>query len=132
MEYRLLGGSGFKVPAFSMGTGTWGGVGEFFKAWGDTDANGATRLVDICLEAGVSMFDSSSRYSNGMAEEILGHAVKGRRNKVIISTKSTFRSGPGENDIGSSRHHILREVEGSLKRLQTDYIDIFISMPSTP
>jgi aryl-alcohol dehydrogenase-like predicted oxidoreductase len=125
MEYRLVGGSGFKVPAFSMGTGTWGGVGEFFKAWGNTDVDGARKIVDICLDAGVCMFDTSSRYSDGVAEEILGHAVKGRRNKVIISTKSTFRSGPGENDIGSSRHHILREVEGSLKRMQTDYIDIF-------
>jgi len=125
MEYRLLGGSGFKVPVLSLGTGTFGGGTEFFRAWGSTDAKGATRLVDICLEAGLSMFDSADVYSNGLAEEVLGKAIAGRRDKVIISTKATFDFGPGPNDMGSSRHHLLRAVDSSLRRLGTDYIDLF-------
>ena len=125
MEWRLLGKSGFKVPALSLGTGTFGGGTEFFKAWGDTDVAGATRLVDICLEAGLTMFDSADGYSKGLAEEILGQAIKGRREHVIISTKATFRTGPGPNDVGSSRFHLMRAVEASLRRLGTDYIDLF-------
>ena len=89
MEYRLLGRSGFKVPALTFGTGTFGGKGDFFKAWGDTDSQGATRMVDICLDAGVTMFDSADVYSRGASEEILGAAIKGRRNQVLISTKYT-------------------------------------------
>ena len=125
MEYRQLGGSGFMVPALTLGTGTFGGGNEFFKAWGASDVKEATRLVDICLDSGVSMFDSADGYSNGMAEEILGQSIKGRRDKVLISTKGTFRRGPGPNDIGSSRHYLLRAVEASLKRLGTDYIDLY-------
>ncbi|KYG05303.1 aldo/keto reductase [Sorangium cellulosum] len=125
MEFRLLGGSGFKVPVLSLGTGTFGGGNEFFRGWGATDVAEATRLVDVSLEAGMNMFDSADVYSNGLAEEILGQAIKGRRDRVIISTKATFRFGPGPNDVGSSRHHLLRSVEGSLRRLQTDYIDLF-------
>ncbi|HEX4056384.1 MAG TPA: aldo/keto reductase [Tepidisphaeraceae bacterium] len=125
MEYRQLGGSGFKVPVLSFGTGTFGGGGEFFKAWGASDVAEATRLVDICLEAGLSMFDSADVYSNGAAEEILGQALKGRRDQAIISTKGTFRFGPGPNDVGSSRHHLIQSVEGSLRRLRTDYIDLY-------
>jgi aryl-alcohol dehydrogenase-like predicted oxidoreductase len=125
MEYRQLGGSGFKVPVLSLGTGTFGGGNEFFKAWGGTEVAEATKLVDICLEAGLTMFDSADIYSNGMAEEILGAAIKGRRDKVIISTKGTFRFGEGPNDVGSSRHHLIRSVEGSLKRLGTDCIDFY-------
>jgi aryl-alcohol dehydrogenase-like predicted oxidoreductase len=125
MDYRLLGGSGFKVPVLSFGTGTFGGGNEFFKAWGSTDAAGATRLVDVCLEADLTMFDSADVYSNGLAEEILGQAIKGRRDRVIISTKGTFRSEPGPNGVGSSRYHLLRAVEGSLRRLGTDYIDLY-------
>src|SRR5215475_6059336 len=105
MEFRQLGKSGLKVPVLSFGTGTFGGGTEFFKAWGASDVAEATRLVDICLEAGLNMFDSADIYSNGMAEEILGQAIKGRRNQVLISTKSNFRSGPGPNDVGSSRQH---------------------------
>src|SRR6202522_227933 len=93
MEYRQLGASGFKVPVLCLGTGTFGGGNEFFKAWGSTDVAEASRLVDVCLDAGLTMFDSADIYSNGMAEEILGQAIKGRRNKVIISTKGTFRAG---------------------------------------
>ena len=92
MEYRTLGASGLKVPALSLGTGTFGGGSEFFKAWGQTDVAEATRLVDICLEAGLNMFDSADIYSGGAAEEILGQAIKGRRDQVLISTKATFRS----------------------------------------
>jgi aryl-alcohol dehydrogenase-like predicted oxidoreductase len=125
MEYRRLGGSGFMVPALTFGTGTFGGGNEFFKAWGAIDASGATRMVDVCLEAGVTMFDSADVYSNGLAEEILGKAIKGRRDKVLISTKGTFRRGPGPNDVGSSRHALIAAVEASLRRLGTDYIDLY-------
>ena len=125
MEYRTLGRSGFKVPVLSFGTGTFGGGTEFFKAWGSTDAAGASRLVDVCLDAGLNMFDSADVYSKGLAEEILGRAIKGRRDQVILSTKGSFRMGPGPNEIGSSRHHLIRAVEGSLRRLGTDYIDLY-------
>jgi len=125
MEYRTLGRSGLKVPVLSLGTGTFGGSGDFFKAWGQTDVSEATRLVDVCLEAGLNMFDSADVYSGGAAEEILGQAIKGRRDKVLISTKGTFRAGPGPNDVGSSRFHLIQAVEGSLKRLGTDYIDLY-------
>jgi aryl-alcohol dehydrogenase-like predicted oxidoreductase len=126
MEFRQLGGSGLKVPALSFGTGTFGGTGELFRAWGSTDVAEATRLVDICLEAGLNMFDSADVYSNGLAEEILGQAIKGRRDAVLISTKATFQTGEGgPNDIGSSRHHLTRAVEAALRRLGTDHIDLF-------
>lgn len=125
MEYRQLGASGLKVPVLSFGTGTFGGGSEMFKAWGATDVADATRLVDICLDAGLSLFDSADVYSGGMAEEILGQAIKGRRDQVLISTKGTFPAGAGPNDVGSSRHHLIRAVEGSLRRLGTDYIDLY-------
>jgi aryl-alcohol dehydrogenase-like predicted oxidoreductase len=125
MEYRTLGRSGLKVPVLSLGTGTFGGGTEFFKAWGSTDVAGASRLVDICLDAGLNMFDSADVYSKGLAEEILGQAIKGRRDQVLVSTKGSFRMGTGPNDLGSSRHHLTRAVEGSLRRLGTDYIDLY-------
>lgn len=125
MEFRQLGGSGLKVPVLCLGTGTFGGKNEFFRAFGATEVEEATKMVDISLEAGLSMFDSADVYSNGAAEEVLGKAIKGRRDQVIISTKATFRSGPGENDVGSSRHHLIRACEGSLCRLGTDYIDLY-------
>jgi aryl-alcohol dehydrogenase-like predicted oxidoreductase len=125
MEYRLLGGSGFQVPVLSLGTGTFGGTNDFFKAWGNTDVAGATRLVDVCLEAGLTMFDSADVYSGGAAEEILGQAVRGRRDQVLISTKAGFRSDPGPNGTGSSRFHLTHAVDASLRRLGTDYIDLF-------
>src|SRR5271154_432834 len=125
MEYRQLGGSGFKVPVLSLGTGTFGGSNEFFKAWGGSDVAEASRLIDICLDAGLNMFDSADIYSEGHAEEILGAAIKGRRDRVIISTKGTFRSGPGPNDVGSSRYHLIRAVDASLRRVGTDYIDLY-------
>jgi aryl-alcohol dehydrogenase-like predicted oxidoreductase len=125
MEQRRLGASGFMVPALSLGTGTFGGGNEFFAAWGSTDGDGARRLVDICMESGLNMFDSADIYSRGLAEEVLGKAIAGRRDKVIVSTKATFRMADGPNDVGSSRHHLRASVEGSLKRLRTDYIDLF-------
>jgi aryl-alcohol dehydrogenase-like predicted oxidoreductase len=125
MEFRTLGRSGLKVPVLSFGTGTFGGGNEFFRAWGATDVAEATRLVDICMEAGLNLFDTADVYSNGLSETILGKAVAGRRADVLISTKATFRMGPGPNDLGSSRHHLIRACEASLRRLGTDYIDIY-------
>lgn len=125
MEYRQLGASGLKVPVLSLGTGTFGGKGALFQAWGGSDVAEATRLVDICLEFGLNMFDSADIYSDGAAEEILGEALKGRRDQVLISTKGTFRKGEGPNDVGSSRYHITRSVEGSLRRLKTETIDLY-------
>jgi aryl-alcohol dehydrogenase-like predicted oxidoreductase len=125
MEFRQLGGSGLKVPVLGLGTGTFGGRGDFFAAWGNTDVEGATRLVDICLEAGVTMFDTADVYSRGLSEEILGKAIAGRRDQVLISTKATFAVGDGANDKGSSRHHLIKACENSLKRLGTDYLDIY-------
>ncbi|MBZ0283758.1 MAG: aldo/keto reductase [Anaerolineae bacterium] len=125
MEFRLLGGSGFKVPVLSFGTATFGGGNEFFRAWGSSDVDEASRLVDICLEAGANMFDTADVYSKGRSEEILGQAIVGRRDKLLLSTKATFRMSSDANDLGSSRFHLLRSCEASLRRLQTDYIDIY-------
>ena len=111
MEFRQLGRSGLQVPVLSLGTATFGGGTEFFKHWGSTDAGGARNLVDIALDAGVVMFDSADVYSAGLAEEVLGAAIAGRRERVLISTKGTFRMGPGPNDIGSSRHRIIAACE---------------------
>jgi aryl-alcohol dehydrogenase-like predicted oxidoreductase len=125
MEQRQLGRSGLVVPLLSFGTGTFGGSGDFFKNWGATDVKEATRLIDICLDAGISMFDSADVYSDGRSEEVLGGAIAGRRNRVLISTKATFRMGTGPNDVGSSRAHLVDAVEGSLRRLKTDHIDLY-------
>jgi len=124
MEYRRLGMSGLTVPALSFGTGTFGGVG-FLAAWGNTDATEARRLLDICLDAGLSMFDSADVYGYGESERVLGQAIKGRRDKVLISTKATFRFSDAPNDVGSSRQHLLAAVDNALSRLGTDYIDLF-------
>lgn len=125
MEHRLFGHSGLKVPALSFGTATFGGTNEFFKRWGETDVKEATRMVDICLEGGVNFFDTADVYSDGASEEILGKALKGKRDQAIISTKATYRKGNGPNDTGSSRYHLIRSCEGSLKRLGTDHIDVY-------
>jgi aryl-alcohol dehydrogenase-like predicted oxidoreductase len=125
MEYRLLGSSGLKVPVLSLGTGTFGGRGEFFQGFGSADVRDATQLVDMCLEAGLNMFDTADVYSQGASEEILGKAVHRRRDQVLLATKGTFRMGAGANDLGSSRHHLVRACEASLKRLGTDYIDLY-------
>jgi aryl-alcohol dehydrogenase-like predicted oxidoreductase len=125
MEFRQLGYSGLKVPLISFGTGTFGGKGEFFQAWGSTDVAEATRLVDICLDAGVNLFDTANIYSHGASEEILGKAIAGRRNQVLISTKATFTMGEGPNDKGSSRYHLIESCEHSLRRLGVEHIDIY-------
>lgn len=125
MDYKRLGRSGLKVPVLSFGTATFGGSGEFFKAWGETDVQQASRLVSICMEAGLNFFDTANVYSAGLAETILGKALEGRRDKALISTKATFPTGSGPNDYGSSRHHLVQSCEASLKRLGTDYIDIY-------
>ncbi|WP_437193987.1 aldo/keto reductase [Planctomicrobium sp. SH527] len=125
MEYRQFGKSGLQVPVLSLGTGTFGGTTEFFKKWGDTDAKEATRLVDVCLEHGVNFFDTANVYSKGESERVLGAALKGRRDKAIISSKATFPMGDGPNERGSSRQHLLKACEDSLKRLDTDYLDVY-------
>ena len=125
MEYRVLGSSGFSVPVLSFGTGTFGGNHPFFGKWGASDVKEATRLVDLCLEAGANMFDTADVYSFGQSEEILGEAVKGRRDKVLLATKATFGMSDDPNDVGSSRFHLIRSCETSLRRLQTDYVDVY-------
>ena len=125
MEFRQLGKSGLKVPVLSYGTGTFGGGTEFFKAWGASDVAEATRLVDICLDAGVNLFDTADVYSNGLVGNDPRKSRRGRRDKVLISTKATFKMGEGPNDLGSSRHHLIHACEASLRRLGTDYIDIY-------
>jgi len=125
MEHRQLGRSGLKVPVLSLGTGTFGGQGEFFGKWGQTQVDEARRLVDVCLEHGLNFFDTADVYSAGASEEILGEAIKGRRDRALISTKATFAMGDGPNEKGSSRHHLVRACEASLKRLKTDHIDLY-------
>jgi aryl-alcohol dehydrogenase-like predicted oxidoreductase len=125
VESRQLGGSGLRVPVLSLGTATFGGVGEFFKQWGSTQDAEARRLVDICLESGLNLFDTANVYSSGRAEEVLGAAIAGRRSAVLVSTKATFPMGPGPNDAGSSRQSLLSACEASLRRLGTDYIDLY-------
>lgn len=125
IQSRQLGRSGFFVPELTLGTGTFGGGAGFFKDWGEIDAKGASRIIDICLEHGLTMFDSADVYSKGQAEEVLGAAIRGRRDKVLISTKATFRFGEAPNEVGSSRIHLIRTVDAQLKRLGTDYIDLY-------
>jgi aryl-alcohol dehydrogenase-like predicted oxidoreductase len=124
MEYRFLGSSGFKVPALGFGTGTFGGKGPLFSAWGNTDVDEAKRLIDMCLDAGACLFDTADAYSDGAAEAILGAALKGKRDQAIVSTKIGLRTGAGANDAGASRFHLVRGVERALQRLGTDYIDL--------
>ncbi|AHG46093.1 aldo/keto reductase [Rhizobium leguminosarum bv. trifolii CB782] len=124
MEYRNLGASGLKVPALSFGAGTFGGSGPLFGAWGTTDAGEARRLVDICLEAGVTLFDTADVYSAGASEEVLGQAIRGRRDAALISTKTALPMGEGPQDWGTSRARLIRATEDALRRLGTDYIDL--------
>jgi aryl-alcohol dehydrogenase-like predicted oxidoreductase len=124
MEHRRLGASGLRVPALSFGTATFGGGNNFFKGFGSTDASAASRLIDLCLEHGVILFDSADVYSAGLADTILGEAIKGKRDRLLISTKVTFQIGDGPNDFGSGRFHLIDAVNNSLKRLGTDRIDI--------
>jgi len=126
MEFRQLGRSGLKVPVLCFGTATFGGGDEFFRAWGETDVAEARRLIDLCMDAGVNFFDTADVYSQGLSEEILGQAIKHLpRTSLLISTKATFPFGEGPNNAGSSRTHLTRQIEGSLKRLRTEYIDVY-------
>ncbi|MFB7876449.1 aldo/keto reductase [Nocardia sp. NPDC056064] len=125
MEYRRLGASGLLVPALGFGAGTFGGRGALFSAWGDTDAAQARRLVDISLDAGVTFFDTADVYSEGASEEVLGAAIKGRRDQVLLSTKSALPTGPGPHEAGASRARLINAVDASLRRLGTDYLDLF-------
>ncbi len=125
MEHRQLGASGLFVPVLSFGTATFGGGNEFFKAWGNTQVDEAKRLINLCMDAGVNFFDTANIYSGGAAEEILGQALEGIRHQTILSTKATFPMGNGPNDFGSSRSHLIKQCEDSLRRLKTDYIDIY-------
>jgi len=124
MDYRFLGNSGFKIPVLSFGAGTFGGKGPLFSAWGNSDEREARRLIDVCLDYGVNLFDTADVYSDGASETILGTAIKGRRNRVILSTKLTLRAGDGPNDVGASRHHLIDATDKALERLGTDYIDL--------
>ncbi|WP_439575209.1 aldo/keto reductase [Phreatobacter sp.] len=125
MDYRTLGGSGLKVPVLMLGTATFGGGSEFLRKWGATDVAEATELVDIALDLGSNMFDTADGYSTGLSEEILGQAIRGRRDKVLIATKTGMPMGPGPNDIGTSGAKIIASCEASLKRLGTDYVDLY-------
>ncbi|WP_025762106.1 aldo/keto reductase [Dyadobacter tibetensis] len=125
MEYRQLGASGLRVPVLSFGTGTFGGTGDFFKTWGNTGVDEAKKMVNLCLDAGLNLFDTADVYSQGLSEEILGQAIHGLRDQVLISSKATFKMGKGPNDFGSSRHHLIKSCENSLSRLKTDYLDIY-------
>ena len=126
MEHRLLGRSGLKVPVLSLGTGTFGGGGHaFFEKWGTTEGAAASRIVDICLEHGLNFFDTADIYAAGESERVLGEALQGRRDRALIATKATFPNGDGPNDMGSSRYHLVRACEASLKRLKTDHIDLY-------
>jgi aryl-alcohol dehydrogenase-like predicted oxidoreductase len=127
MQYRFLGRSGLRVPELCFGTGTFGAGNEVFAAWGNTEADEARKLIDLCMEAGCNFFDTADIYSDGRSETILGAAVKHlKREDILISTKATFRGGfTGPNNVGSSRYHLIQAVEGSLKRLGTDYIDVY-------
>lgn len=125
MKYRALGKSDFKVPVLALGTATFGGGNEFFKKWGQTDAKEATELVCVALDAGCTLFDTADAYSSGLSEEILGQAIAGRRDQLLLATKTGLRMGPGSGDIGTSGERIIRACEASLRRLGTDHIDLY-------
>lgn len=124
MEYRQLGRSGLRVPALSLGAGTFGGTGPLFSNWGTVDAKGATRMIDISLEHGMNLFDSADVYSDGASESVLGAAIKGRRDKVLISTKLGLPMGDGPNDYGTSRDRLITATDAALTRLGIDHIDV--------
>jgi aryl-alcohol dehydrogenase-like predicted oxidoreductase len=124
MEYRQLGRSGLKVSTMTMGTMTFGGEGGFANV-GNTDIDEARRLIDVCLERGVNLIDTADVYSQGTSEQIVGEAVKGRRDDVLLATKVRMPMGDGPNDAGLSREHIVRGCEDSLRRLGVDHIDLY-------
>lgn len=123
MEYRRVGDSDLVVSELSLGAATFGGTGEFFGAWGDTGVNQARAMVDLSLEAGINLFDTADVYSDGASEEVLGAALRGRRDDVLISTKAALPTAP--DDWGTSPARLVRAVDNALARLQTDRIDLF-------
>ncbi|MFD7295112.1 aldo/keto reductase [Streptomyces sp. NPDC059897] len=125
MEYRQLGSSGLKVPALSFGAGTFGGRGPLFSAWGTAGVDEARRMVDMSLDHGVTLFDTADVYSDGASEEVLGAALKGRRDQALISTKAALPTGEGPYDAGVSRSRLITSVDAALRRLDTDHIDLF-------
>jgi aryl-alcohol dehydrogenase-like predicted oxidoreductase len=125
MEFRKLGRSGFRVPVLSFGTATFGGGSDFYRAWGSTDVAEATRMIDMCIEAGATFFDTANSYSTGRAEEILGAAIAGRRDRILLATKAGFPMGSAPNEVGSSRHSLMRACDDSLRRLGTDHVDVY-------
>lgn len=125
MEYRILGNAGLKVSSLCFGLATFGGGNEFFKAWGSTGVKDGKRLLGLCLDAGINVFDTADIYSDGLSEQVFGQVIRGKREQLLISSKATFRLGKGPNDVGSSRYHLIEACEGSLKRLGTDRIDIY-------
>jgi aryl-alcohol dehydrogenase-like predicted oxidoreductase len=124
MEYRPLGSSGLRVSALTLGTMTFGGR-DNFAAVGSTDVATATRQVDLCLDRGVNFIDTANVYSGGVSEDIVGAAIKGRRDRIVLATKARMPMGDGPNDAGLSRHHLIAECENSLRRLQVDHIDLY-------
>jgi aryl-alcohol dehydrogenase-like predicted oxidoreductase len=124
MQYRQLGKSGLRVSVISLGTMTFGGLGGFSNV-GATDVAEARHILDRCMEAGVNLVDTADIYSDGVSEEIVGAVIKGRRQELLVATKCRFQSEPGPNGAGSTRHHIVRSVEASLRRLGTDYVDLY-------
>ena len=124
MDHRQLGRSGLRVSSLTLGTMTFGGGGKFANV-GSTDVDGARRQIDMCLDAGVTLFDTADVYSDGLSEEILGQALAGRRDRVLVATKARMAMGDGPNDAGLSRHHLIRSCEASLRRLGTDHIDLY-------
>src|SRR3954452_14599175 len=124
MDYRQLGNSGLRVSALTLGTMTFGGTGNF-AAVGSTDVAGATRQIDLCLDRGINFIDTANVYSNGLSEEILGEAIKGRRDRVLLATKARMPMGDGPNDAGLSRHHLIAECENSLRRMNVDHIVLY-------
>ncbi|MGZ4174081.1 MAG: aldo/keto reductase [Solirubrobacteraceae bacterium] len=124
MEYRQLGRSGLRLSSLTLGTMTFGGHGQFGNV-GTTDLDGARRQIDMALDAGVNLIDTANMYSAGASEEIIGQALSGRRDRVLLATKARFPMGPGPNEQGLSRHHLIEACEASLRRLQTDHIDLY-------
>jgi aryl-alcohol dehydrogenase-like predicted oxidoreductase len=124
MDYRQLGHSGLRVSSLTLGTMTFGGRDKFANV-GTTDVEGATRQIDMCLDAGINLIDTADVYSGGLSEEIVGRALRGRRDRVLLATKARMPMGEGPNDAGLSRHHLIRSCEASLRRMGTDYIDLY-------
>ncbi|MBP2542997.1 aldo/keto reductase [Acinetobacter guillouiae] len=124
MKYNFLGNSGLKVSELGFGAGTFGGKGPLFSAWGQAGQTEANQMITTCIDAGINFFDTADVYSDGESEKMLGIALAPYRHNAIISTKVALRSNEQVNQVGFSRHYLIHAVEQSLKRLNTDYIDV--------